>query len=167
MQKEESTVVLLTGGNLGQRQENLKRVEALIQLHIGSIEMQSSIYESAPWGFESENNFLNQVFISKTKLLPEEVLKKCHEIENEFKRVRNPAFYISRTMDVDILFYNSDLISTPKLTIPHLQLHNRRFTLLPLNEIMGDFIHPKLKKSVKDLLLSCEDSSEVHTFDAD
>lgn len=166
MQNKNARIVLLTGGNLGDRWAHIRKAEVLINQHIGDVIKRSSVYESAPWGFESETHFLNQVLIIETQLSPVEVLRKCQEIEDQFGRVRNPDHYISRTMDVDVLFYDEEVIATPELSVPHPLMHKRRFTMQALDEVMSTFVHPVLKKSVKDLLEACEDPSEVSIFEA-
>jgi 2-amino-4-hydroxy-6-hydroxymethyldihydropteridine diphosphokinase len=132
-----------------------------IMENIGSIIKFSSIYETAPWGFESEQNFLNQVLIVSTKLTPIKLLHQCLEIETDLGRIRQTGNYTSRTMDVDILFFNEEIVRTKQIVIPHERLHLRRFTLKPLVEIAPDFIHPVFKKSLSLLLQECEDHSEV------
>ena len=157
-------VYLLTGGNMGDRMANIRTARAHIINSIGKILLESSVYESEPWGFKAEQSFLNQVLLVETDLLPLELLEKCQQIENTMERVRASDQYISRTMDIDILFYNSEIIELPQLVIPHNRLHERKFTLEPLNEIAPDFVHPKLNKKVAELLLSCNDSSKVSIY---
>ncbi len=154
-------VYLLTGSNLGDRYSLLERAKKIIVDKIGEIIKESSIYETAPWGFESEQDFLNQVIIITTEYLPGEVLQRCQEIEKELGRNRKSEQYSSRTMDIDILFYNDEIIHEQELIIPHERLHERRFTLEPLVEIAPDLIHPVIKKSISDILKECEDKSEV------
>ena len=154
-------VYLLTGCNLGDRHGLLERAKKIIVEKIGEIDKESSIYETAPWGFESEQDFLNQVIYVSTDLSPKEVLNKCLEIENELGRVRQSEHYSSRTIDIDILFYNDEIINEQVLIIPHERLHKRRFTLEPLVEIAPDLIHPVIKKSLSDILKECNDNSEV------
>ena len=154
-------IYLLTGGNLGDRYSLLERAKKIIVEKIGEIIKESSIYETMPWGFNSEQNFLNQVFNVSTDLSPKEILNKCFEIEKELGRVRQSEQYSSRTIDIDILFYNDEIIHEQELIIPHERLHKRRFTLEPLVEIAPDLIHPVIKKSLSDILKECNDTSEV------
>ncbi len=154
-------VYLLLGGNLGDRFNNLSNARNKIEDEIGKITKESSIYETVSWGFESENDFLNQVLIVETDYNSLQILEKCHEIENHLGRVRESEQYASRTMDIDILFYNDEIIDLPELTIPHKQLHKRRFTLEPLVEIAPEYVHPRLKKSIYQLLLECDDNSKL------
>jgi 2-amino-4-hydroxy-6-hydroxymethyldihydropteridine diphosphokinase len=143
---------LLIGGNLGDRLENISQTIAHIEKRIGKIERRSSIYESEAWGFETEHRFLNVALVVETALQPESLLQKAQEIENLMGRVRNGTGYASRTMDIDILFFDEAVIDTPTLTIPHPRLHQRRFALLPLHEIMPDKVHPVLHKNIGELL---------------
>lgn len=154
-------IYLLTGGNLGDRYGLLERAKKKIVEKIGEIIKESSIYETAPWGFNSEQDFLNQVFNVSTDLSPKELLNKCFEIENELGRVRQLEQYSSRTIDIDILFYNDEIIHEQELIIPHERLHKRRFTLEPLVEISPEYAHPKLNKTLSELLAECKDVSEV------
>lgn len=156
-----NSVFLLIGGNLGDRFKLLSQTKIDIQEKIGRINKESSIYETVAWGFESENDFLNQVIMITTDFDAMEVLKFCQEIENNLGRVRKSGGYASRTIDIDILFFNDEAIDLPDLKIPHIQLHKRKFTLEPLAEIEPDFIHPVLNKTMKQLLKDCSDKSEV------
>jgi 2-amino-4-hydroxy-6-hydroxymethyldihydropteridine diphosphokinase len=154
-------VYLLIGGNLGNRMKLLKEARIGIEKQIGKILKESSIYETAAWGFESENDFLNQVLVVETELNPLQVLEECQRIENQLGRVRASNHYASRTMDIDILFYNDEIIQNERLTIPHPKLHLRRFTLEPLAEVSPEYIHPVLKMSIKKILDESTDATEV------
>ena len=147
-----SDIYLLLGSNQGNRLELLRKAcECLQQLDIKIVKC-SSVYESEPWGFEAEQNFLNQVLQVSTALSPQELLQKAQQVEEQLGRVRTAnSGYASRTIDVDILFYGSEVVSTPTLTIPHPLLHLRQFTLIPLAEIAPDFVHPILKKTIEQL----------------
>lgn len=136
-------VVLLTGGNLGPVAENLEAASRAVAQEVGPIVGRSSVRESEAWGFEAKERFLNQVLVVDTELKPQEVLRRCQRIEQRFGRVRRPGQgYASRTMDIDILFYDRRIIDTPELRIPHPLIGERDFVLAPLEEVMGDFIHP-------------------------
>lgn len=154
-------VFLLIGGNLNDRFALIEISKKKITEKIGPIVKSSSIYETAPWGFNSNQNFLNQVILVSTRLAADELLKKCMEIETDLGRVRQSDNYTSRTMDIDIIFYNKEIVRTKNLVIPHERLHLRRFTLEPLVEIAPDFIHPIINKSLSLLLKGCKDNSEV------
>ena len=154
-------VYLLIGGNLGDRLSLLDQSKNEIKNKLGEVIKESSIYETVPWGFIADQNFLNQVIIIKTNFSSSDVLDICLNIENLLGRKRNSNGYQSRTMDIDILFYNDEIIQEKDLIIPHEKLHQRRFTLEPLVEITPDYVHPKLKMTVLDLLNNCEDNSQV------
>ncbi|MEA3317627.1 MAG: 2-amino-4-hydroxy-6-hydroxymethyldihydropteridine diphosphokinase [Bacteroidota bacterium] len=154
-------VVLLIGGNIGDRFNNIFIAKNSIVSDIGIITKESAIYESEPWGFEHEQNFLNQVVVVQTVLEPYEILSKIHIIENDMGRKRSNSGYSARPMDIDILFVDNIILDKPDLKIPHIEIPNRRFTLLPLLDIDKDFIHPILNISINDLLQNCPDKSEV------
>ncbi|MFW6223192.1 MAG: 2-amino-4-hydroxy-6-hydroxymethyldihydropteridine diphosphokinase [Bacteroidota bacterium] len=152
---------LLIGGNLGNRPHNLEKAKGLININIGPLIAESSIYETEPWGFEHEKFFYNQVLEVDTPLAPDSLLEKIHLIENQMGRKREKGRYTARIIDIDILFYNKEAVNSTSLTIPHKALHKRRFVLIPLSEIAPDFIHPVLKKSVNMLLQECSDTGMV------
>jgi len=159
-----NTVFLLLGSNLLDRMLMLNQAQEQIQMFIGEIKIKSSIYESAPWGFEAQSSFLNQILIVETDLKPMGILERIKSIEKEMGRVKTSESYESRTIDIDILFYNEEIIAFPELIIPHPQIHKRRFTLVPLAEIAPEFIHPVFNKSINDLLINCSDDSVVKTY---
>ena len=150
-------LVILLGSNIGNKKVLLLRAKQLLEAQLGKCLQISSLYESEAWGFKSENTFLNQVLSFETKLNPKKVLQIGLEIEKELGRIKKNGSYISRTIDVDILFYGDKIIDEIDLEIPHPRLHLRRFTLVPLAELMPNFVHPKLKKTINELLLSCQD----------
>ena len=142
-------VVLLTGGNIGNIEANIASVPADIEREIGRIALRSRVYKSASWGFAAAEPFYNQVLVCETLLTPRQVLDKIHEIEARYGRIHACGqLYASRTMDIDILFYNDEIILTDTLTVPHPLLHRREFVLNPLCEIMGGYVHPILGKSL-------------------
>lgn len=159
--KSEKRLFLLAGGNIEPRSYYLEQTEKQIRKQIGEIVQYSSVYESEPWGFKADTAFLNQVFIIDTKLSSTEVLKKIHAIEELMGRKRNGTEYISRTIDIDILYLENEITETEELTVPHPRLHLRKFALLPLSEIAADFIHPVLKKTNDELLGQLKDNSKV------
>ena len=151
-------VVLLTGGNLGPVAENLEAVSCEIAREVGPIVERSSVRESEAWGFEAKERFLNQVLVVETELDPREVLRRCQRIEQHFGRVRHPGQgYASRTMDIDILFYDRRIIDTPDLRIPHPLIGERDFVLAPLEEIMGNFIHPVSGCTIRQMRRSLQE----------
>jgi 2-amino-4-hydroxy-6-hydroxymethyldihydropteridine diphosphokinase len=154
-------VYLGLGTNLGSREENLKQALAKIKEFIGIVTRISSVYETEPWGFLSEYKFLNMVIEVDTNLKPSGLLGRLLMIESLLGRLREGTGYKSRTIDLDILFYGNRIVNTKVLTIPHPQLHKRKFVLVPLWELAPGLSHPLLKKSISQLLSDCQDKSEV------
>lgn len=156
----QATVIL--GSNSGNSLSYLQQARRLLENRIGKLICCSSIYETAPWGFQCEQNFLNQVCLLETSLTPEAVLSTALEIEKELGRVRSEhCRYTSRTIDIDLLFCDDIILNTAILTLPHPRLAERNFVLVPLNEIMPRFMHPTLHKTVHQLLAECPDKLEV------
>ena len=154
--------VLLLGSNLGDGQLLFQHVISMIDERLGKLEMQSALYQSPPWGFEHENNFINQVLIMNTEKDSEQVLQSCLQIEVDLgRKKRKTQGYVARIIDIDVLFVNDEVIETESLVLPHPRLHLRKFTLLPLAELIPDFVHPTLNKTIQELLVACEDNSEV------
>ncbi|MCL2074532.1 MAG: 2-amino-4-hydroxy-6-hydroxymethyldihydropteridine diphosphokinase [Marinilabiliaceae bacterium] len=154
--------IILFGGNSTQTVDLFRQAEEIISTSFGDIIEKSSIYKSPPYGFEADTDFFNKVIEVKTKLTPNEQIFKLLDIEKILGRKRNiNCGYESRCIDLDILFIDDLIIETSYLTVPHPRLHLRRFTLVPLNEKWSYKFHPKLKKTMKELLLECSDESEV------
>jgi 2-amino-4-hydroxy-6-hydroxymethyldihydropteridine diphosphokinase len=156
-------IYLLTGGNMGDRLYNLEIAEAMIERTAGPIIKRSSIYETAAWGFTEQNAFLNQVLCITSHLNAVELLQQLLSIELELGRKRVQKMG-PRGIDIDILFYGQQIISTPDLVVPHPRIAERRFVLTPLNEIAPDFIHPVYQKTVQQLLKICADPLEVKLY---
>lgn len=153
-------VYILTGGNVGKRLINLGNAQKFLEDEIGKIEKSSSIYETAAWGNNDQPDFYNQAHIIKTKLSPEDIMQKILKIEEKMGRVRTFK-NAARIIDIDILFFNEEIINKPGLIIPHAEIANRRFVLEPLNELSPHMIHPRLNESVKELLSTCKDMLKV------
>ena len=157
-----SQVALLIGGNQSDRHRLIDEATELIRNRIGSVVALSKVYETEPWGdFGVESgeqkvkNFLNRALLVETLLSPHEVLHESLAIEAELGRVRpklSSKRYHSRPMDIDLIFYDQEVIDTPDLTIPHPRMHLRRFVLEPLAEIMPDYSHPLLHMTVEQML---------------
>lgn len=154
-------VFLSIGGNLGNKRANFDKVYTHIQNELGGIVFYSSVYETPPWGFDSEDSFWNQVLCIDTHLNPSEILDNIGKIDVAFGRKRNGNGYTSREMDIDILYFRDKIIKTENLTIPHPLLHKRLFVLVPLAEIAPDFVHPVLRLTSLEMLNSCDDKSEI------
>lgn len=156
-------VYLLTGGNIGDRLLNLQTAIDFIQKQVGQVLKQSLIYETAAWGLTEQPSFLNQVLSVQSQLEPEDLLTTILLIEQQLGRTRHIRMG-PRTIDIDILFYNSQVISTSRLTVPHPEIATRRFVLTPLNEIAPAFVHPVLGKTVEQLLQDCPDELPVNVY---
>jgi 2-amino-4-hydroxy-6-hydroxymethyldihydropteridine diphosphokinase len=155
---------LLLGSNEGERVEWLQKATKLLHEQCGETIKTSSIYETAAWGMTDQADFLNMVVLLKTELPALSLLGKIHDIETSLGRQRDVKWG-PRTLDIDILFFNGDIIELPELTIPHPFLHERRFTLVPLAEIAAEYVHPRLHKTIRELLAECPDKLEVKKFE--
>jgi len=143
-------VFLLLGSNLGDRHLFLKQADEAIGREVGNIVKRSSVYQTQPWGKTDEPDYLNQVLLVKTDLLPRDVLQRILTIEQTMGR-RRVEKWGSRTIDIDILFYGDSIVNEYDLVIPHPHLHQRKFVLEPLAEIAPAFIHPVLNESILQL----------------
>ncbi len=152
---------LLIGGNMGNREANLAASSAMIHRRCGSVLQHSSLYETAAWGLEDQPDFLNQVLLVDTAHKPRELLETLLDIEQELGRIRQQKNG-PRTIDLDILLYNDDVIHEPGLQIPHPRMASRRFVLAPLAEIAGELIHPITSKTIRQMLDECTDPLPVN-----
>ena len=152
---------LLLGGNLGDKETIFSDVKRLLKEKVGEITARSDIYETEPWGFESEDMFWNQALEISTSLSPLEVLRETQQTETELGRIRKSDRYDSRMIDIDMLFYDNQIIELENLTVPHPRILERKFVLMPLAEIAPTFIHPIFKKTIGQLLLECTDNLRV------
>ena len=158
-------VFLGIGGNLGNKRENFKRAHSFIENELGKILQTSSVYETPPWGFRAKESFWNQVLLIETDYSPEVVLKKIHDIEEQFGRKRDAKNYASRKMDIDILYYDDIFQEEKNLIIPHPLLHQRKFVLVPLTEIAPQFKHPLLRLTSIQMMENCHDESVIKKLD--
>ncbi|MDB5159580.1 MAG: 2-amino-4-hydroxy-6-hydroxymethyldihydropteridine diphosphokinase [Mucilaginibacter sp.] len=152
-----NNVFLLLGSNLGDRKLFLQQAIMHVAYDIAPTIKISSVYETESWGKTDEPDYLNMIVELQTELSAAEVLRKILNIENVMGRTRDQKWG-SRIIDIDILYYNSDIINEPGLQIPHPELHKRRFTLEPLEEIAPDFVHPVLNKTSRQLKKELKDS---------
>jgi len=155
-----NNVTLLLGSNVGNRFTHLETALEMIRMEIGKITLRSSVYETEPWGNTKQDFFLNQVVVFESSLNAEKIMELIISMEKKMGRERAEKWG-PRIIDIDILFFNEDIISTEQLTVPHPSLHHRKFTLIPLNEIMPGFTHPVFKKNISDLLNDLTDQLEV------
>ena len=141
------------GSNIENKIKNIENAYKQIEKHVGNIILKSTFYFSKPFEFESDNDFVNSVICIQSKLNPIELLVALNKIEKKLGRINKSVakIYSDRIIDLDILYFNDIIINSPDLTIPHPHMYNRSFVLEPLNEIAGNFIDPKLNKSVSEL----------------
>ncbi len=151
---------ILLGGNVGKVTEQLDTATNYINKEIGKVLRKSAIYQTAAWGKKDQPDFLNRVLIVATNLTATALLKHCLAIENKLGRQRTIK-NAPRLIDIDILFYNKDIVNEENLKIPHPFLQDRRFTLIPLNELAPGFKHPQNGKTIHQLLLECKDPLAV------
>lgn len=156
-------IYLLSGSNLGDRAANLLYALDLLEQKSISVVTQSELYETAAWGIESQPAFLNQVVEVKTELSPEALLISLLETEEQMGRKREVKWG-ERLIDIDILYYADRILESPGLTIPHPHIQDRRFTLVPLCELVPLLVHPVLRKTQQELLDLCPDPLEVRLF---
>ena len=153
-------IYLLLGSNLGDSSKILRDASKRIEASIGKITKFSSVYQTKAWGVEDQPDFLNQVIEIDSSLSPKEILKQINQIEEQMGRIRIKKWH-SRIIDIDILYYGSEIINQTDLVIPHKENENRNFVLAPMAEIAPDFIHPQLGLTQEELLKNCKDPLKV------
>jgi 2-amino-4-hydroxy-6-hydroxymethyldihydropteridine diphosphokinase len=156
-------VFLQLGSNLGERELLLQDAIIAIEDRVGLVVEKSKVYESFPWRVEGQENYLNQILKVKTEILADDVLSIVLDIEKELGRIRIEKWG-ERLIDIDIIFYNDDIIETSQLCVPHKHMHERMFVLTPLNSIAPDMLHPKYNKTVEELLQICKDTELVKEY---
>lgn len=155
--------ILGLGTNLGDRVSSLTSALYNIGLQLGEITHKSSVYETSAWGKTDEPNYLNQVISVHTLYTPECVLKVCQEIEILGGRERNVKWG-ARSIDIDVLYYDNLSLNSKDLVLPHPYIQDRKFVLIPLNEIAPSLIHPLLNKNTLQLLEACKDELKVEMY---
>ena len=140
------------GTNIGNKRRNMITAAALLAERVGDVLALSGFYETEPWGFESENFFLNAAVKLKTSFPPLELLQITQQIEKELGRAeKSNGVYHDRIIDIDILLYDDEVLQIPGLTLPHPLMHGRKFVMDPLSEIAPFVVHPVLKERIIDL----------------
>lgn len=158
-------VYLSLGSNFGDRIGYVQQAASLLgACDEITIVRTSAFYETEPWGMNSENWFVNAVLEIKTSFAPQKLLEECQRIEKQLGRKRSQNGYIDRTIDIDILFYNKDIINEENLIVPHKFVHLRAFTLVPLLELIPNFEHPVLHKTISELHNDLENPEMVFLY---
>lgn len=158
-------VYLSLGSNKGDRIGYVQQAASLLGLDEKiTIVRTSAFYETEPWNMNTKTWFVNAIVELKTKLSPRELLELCHRIENQLGRERNSTEYEDRTIDIDILFYDDEVINEPDLIIPHKYVHLRAFNLVPMMELNADYVHPVLHKSIVEMHSDLENPEMVFLY---
>jgi len=157
-------IFLQIGSNIGDRYSNLMTCIKNIELFTGKIINKSKIYVSECWGVQNQRDYFNMVVAVKSIYNPFKVLKIISKIENDMGRIRKKK-WDSRIIDIDILFFGKQIIKSKELIIPHEHLYKRMFVLRPLADIAPFFIHPELKKNIKQLIKECKDDNTVFEYE--
>jgi 2-amino-4-hydroxy-6-hydroxymethyldihydropteridine diphosphokinase len=154
---------LSIGSNLGDRKKNLDEAINHLKSKAGFVINTSKVYESEPWGLKDQNFFLNQVIKLKTTFSPQDLLKCCKNIEVKMGRSKSIKWG-ERNIDIDILYFSKLILNEDDLKIPHPLIQERKFVLLPLNELNKTFIHPSLNKTNYKMLEDCIDNSNIFLY---
>ncbi len=155
------------GSNMGDRLGNIQRAVGILSSSYNiKVIRTSAFYETEPWGNKNQEWFINACVEVSTKLSPNELLKACLEVEKILGRVRNTADikWSSRTIDIDIIFYDDLTINEPDLIIPHKYMHKRAFVLVPMLELIADYKHPKFGITIEELYYNLETPEDVYLF---
>lgn len=155
-----NTIYLLLGSNMGDNEQQLLEAIKNIEQQIGKITQRSSLYSTAAWGESNQPDFLNQVLIVESEIAAQPLLNIILSIEKKMGRVRTTK-NAPRVIDIDILFFNKEIIATTNLTVPHPEIENRRFVLIPLNELSPELLHPVSGLPMNSLLKNCTDTLAV------
>jgi 2-amino-4-hydroxy-6-hydroxymethyldihydropteridine diphosphokinase len=153
------------GSNLGDRIKNIQTALKFIETKVGEIQKVSSLYETQPWGYFSQNWFLNAVCIVDTLLSPDKVLFELKDIEMLMGREKPTSkVYSDRIIDLDLISYENLIIDDVNLKVPHPYMCKRKFVLIPLKEIIPDWKHPVIKKNIDELIEACSDTSLIYIY---
>lgn len=151
------------GANLSNRFTQIEKAKRLIDVHIGPIIKESSLYNTEPWGELDQEDFLNQCILIRTSFPPNRLIKECQRIENYLGKVKTTK-YGPRSIDIDILMIDQLIVNVDGLAVPHPKLHERNFVLIPLAQIAETVIHPILHKSINQLAAACIDHGKVELY---
>jgi 2-amino-4-hydroxy-6-hydroxymethyldihydropteridine diphosphokinase len=157
--KSQHQVILSIGSNEGNRLENLKLCIEMIHQKIGTVIKVSRIYETPSWGFDSDA-FYNCALLLHSFSAANKILAEALKIEKQLGRIRGEGIgYQSRVIDIDLIAFNEEIIDSEKLQIPHPLMHDRKFVLLPIQDLNLDWKHPVFKKNISELVACCPDNS--------
>lgn len=163
--KSQNQVILSLGSNIGNRLEAIQSCITIIHNEVATVVKVSNLYETPAWGFESEP-FYNCAILIHSSKSAQKLLTQVLKVEKKLGRIRsNKNGYQARTIDIDIIAINEDVVDTDNLEIPHQQMQNRKFVLLPMQDLNLNWTHPKLKKSIPELLQICDDDSECKVIE--
>jgi len=156
-------IYLLLGSNIGNREQKFAQAKKHIDKKLGKIIRQSKLYQTAAWGKTDQADFLNQVIIIESRFSADKIMSSILDIEEKLGRIRTEK-NAPRTIDIDILFFNKDIIRQNNLSVPHPEIQNRRFVLIPLNELSPNLKHPVFNKSIHYLLKKSKDKLDVKKY---
>lgn len=164
--EEQNKIVLSIGSNQGDRKSLIQQAIDTINREVATVASVSKLYESPSWGFESEP-FYNCAILVHTSKSASKILKALLKIEKKLGRIRTEEMgYKSRTIDIDIISFNNDIIETEVLYVPHPQMQNRMFVLVPMKDLRTEFFHPILKQNIQELIANCPDKNECKGIDS-
>jgi 2-amino-4-hydroxy-6-hydroxymethyldihydropteridine diphosphokinase len=158
---KESLACFSLGSNLGDRVAYLERASLLLESKVGRLAYCSPMYESASWGYQSDLPYINSCLALYTKKEPLQLMEIALEIEKQMGRSRQGSGYADRVIDIDLLLVNDVIMDHPRLILPHPRMMERRFVLVPLNEILPEMRHPKSGQTISEILKSCPDQSPI------
>jgi 2-amino-4-hydroxy-6-hydroxymethyldihydropteridine diphosphokinase len=159
-----NTAFLHLGSNEGNRLDMIKSAISMIENKIGKVTAKSALYETEAWGLKDQPDFINQAIKVSTTSTAIETLELCKKIEADLGGIKKEKWG-QRSIDIDLLFWNDSVLKNEKLTLPHPQIENRNFVLIPLMEIAGEYVHPILNKTIEEIFDECEDECEVMLYE--